>query len=362
MQQAAEPKRKRVAFLIEHQFEDAEFQVPYAALKEANAEVVVLGSRMNDEYVGRRGQKRVKPDATTTEVRAEDFDALVIPGGQAPDQIRSYDQAVRLVMNAMAQGKIVAAICHGPQVLIEADQLQGRRTTGFHSIRTDLRNAGATYVDEAVVVDDNLITSRRPGDMALFTLTLLSTLGLLKDDQSPLDAAGDRNALWQMAKHWGGSTRGDIVDVLNTALIGERYTLAAFSRYVHKTNYVQAKAVFQDVIATKGAHVQLLEARLKDLGETVIWQTVSSDALATLQSWLLSQDDVSILRRALGDIQTGATDAARFAARLTDPATTDLMIQIAKNLSRHEERLGDLYRAHQGADVKPPMPTTVTGL
>ena len=104
------------------------------------------------------------------------------PGGHAPDHIRVNDQAVRLVINAMAQGKLIAAVCHGPQVLVEADQLRDKQATGFRSIRKDMQNAGATYIDEPVVVDGNLITSRRPGEgLPMFTTMILSRLGLPMD-------------------------------------------------------------------------------------------------------------------------------------------------------------------------------------
>ncbi len=163
---------KRVALLIESHVEDAEFLVPYTALKEAGAEVTVLGSRMNEKYAGKQGKLTREADATTTDARPEDFDAVIIPGGMAPDRMRTNMKTVRFVERAVELGKLVAAVCHGPQVLIEADLLKGKRATGFRAIRKDMQNAGANYEDAPVVTDGNLITSRRPGDLPVFTTAI----------------------------------------------------------------------------------------------------------------------------------------------------------------------------------------------
>ncbi|MFE4105555.1 DJ-1/PfpI/YhbO family deglycase/protease [Almyronema epifaneia] len=350
---------KRVAILIENQFEDAEFQVPYTALKQAGVETVVLGSRMNDEYTGKRGQVTLRPNATATEVRSEDFDAILIPGGGAPDQIRLNPNAVRLVMNAIAQDKIVAAVCHGPQVLIEADQLQGKQATGYRSIRKDMQNAGATYIDEPVVVDGNLITARQPGDLPLFTTMLLSALRLDLSGEALPELGGQNDSWWQLAEKWGGSSRQDIVNALNAATVGERYTLSAFEKYLEKVSDTELRVILQAVMTTKRQHLALLEQRLSAFDEKVTWQAVGSEAFATLQNWLQASDNMAITRRALGDIQTGVVDALHLAAQLTDPTTVEIFSQIEDNLSRHEQRFADFYRARAGAQVQPPSPTTV---
>lgn len=118
---------KRVAILIENGVEDAEFQVPYKGLQMAGTDVVVLGSRMNEKYTGKQGKVSIQPDGTTTEAMASEFDAVVIPGGMAPDRMRINPNTVRFVQEAMEQGKLVAAVCHGPQVLIEGDLLKENR-------------------------------------------------------------------------------------------------------------------------------------------------------------------------------------------------------------------------------------------
>lgn len=352
--------RKRVAILIENQFEDSEFQIPYTALQQANATITVVGSRMNDEYNGKRGTVSIQPDATATEVRSEDFDAIIIPGGSAPDRMRRNQNMVRLVIDAMAQQKLIAAVCHGPQLLIEADQLRGKRATGFISIRKDMQNAGASYLDDSVVVDENLITSRRPGDLPLFTTMVLVQLGLSVEDVI-LPDAGDRSyEWWQLGEQWGGSSRQDILNALNTAILGERYTISAFQQYSERSTDVEAKVVLSEAIATKQHNMQLLEQRLAAFGEQVTWQTLGSEAFATLQNWLQANDNnLAILRRALGDIQTGLIDAAHFSGQITDPFTAEVFDQIHENLSRLEQRLGDLYRARAGERVQPPMPTTI---
>ena len=350
---------KRVAILLEDKFEDSEFQIPYTALKGAGVTVTILGARMNDEYQGKRGEVLAKPDATATEVRSEDFDAIVIPGGMAPDRIRANPNAVRLVMDAMAQNKIVAAVCHGTQVLIEADQLRGKQATGYQSIRKDMQNAGATYINEPVVVQGNLITSRRPSDLPVFTTTLLTRLGLSLAPTEMPDITDQTYEWWKLGEAWGGSTRLDIVNAINTALTGEHYTLKAFEQYVERASDQELKVVLAEVRKTKHQHVQLLEQRLAAFNEQPSWQTIGSEAYATLQGWLQSnEDEMAILRRAIGDVQTGVVDAYRLCTQLTDPITVEIMEQIESNLARHEERLGDLYRARMGSAVQPPMPTT----
>lgn len=347
-----------VGILIESNFEDSEFKIPYTALKQTNAKVVVLGSRMNEEYKGKRGKVSIKPDATATEVRAEDFDAIIIPGGAAPDKIRANPNAVRLVMNAMALNKIVAAVCHGPQVLIEADQLRGRQATGFRAIRKDMQNAGANYVNEPVVVDGNLITARQPGDLPIFTTVILTYLGLTIED-TPLPELSDTDfEWWKLAEAWGGSSRNEIIDALNTSVTGENYTLKVFQKYREKVSDPELQVLLQEICTAKENHIEILKKRFAAFDQEVTWQEFGSEAFANLQSWLQSSDDMNILRRALGDIQTGVLDSYHLCGQISDPQTVNILMQIEDNLAQYEERLGDLYRARQGVDVQPPIPTT----
>lgn len=130
--------------------------------------------------------RTIRPDLTIADARAEDFDALILPGGvRNPDQLRADEQAISLIQRFADAGKPVAAICHGPWLLIEADLLRGRRATSWPSIRTDLRNAGAVVVDEAAVADGNIVTSRNPADVEPFTEALIRLI-----EQAPQQAPG----------------------------------------------------------------------------------------------------------------------------------------------------------------------------
>jgi protease I len=351
-------RTKKVAILIEKNFEDSEFTIPYNALKASGAEVTVLGSRMNETYAGKQGKASIKPDGTTTEARAEDFDAVIIPGGMAPDTMRTNMKTVRFVQDAVGQGKLVAAICHGPQVLIEGDLLKGRRATGFRAIRKDMQNAGANYSDEPVVVDGQLLTSRRPSDLPIFTTSILSRLGLtIGDTMLPVESSSDAR-WWKLAEEWGGSSKGEIVDALNTAIRGERYATTAFEHYAEKVADAELRAAFKEISETKLAHIQQLEARLGELGEKESFQAAGSGAWATLKSWLQSNDDLAVLRRALGDLQTGVVDTNNLLNSLTDPATAAIFDRMEEEIAKHETRVAELYHARMGTQADAAEPTT----
>ncbi len=350
--------KKKVAILIENGVEDAEFQVPYNGLKQAGIEVVVLGSRMNEKYKGKQGKVSQQPDGTTTEAIASQFDAVVIPGGMAPDQMRRNPNTVRFVQEAMQQGKIVAAVCHGPQVLIEGDLLKGKQATGFSAIRKDMINAGAEYQDEPLVVDGNLITSRQPGDLGIFTTAILSRLGYGGKDAA-LPQENDTSAeWWKIADAWGGSTKGDIVKGVNTALAGERYSLEALEKYAEKESNAQVSSVFQEMIANKQRHIQKLETYLDMLGEKPSLAANIANQYAKVKTALTGSDDIYQLRSALGDVQTGIGDIGNLCAMLTDPVATALFTEIYNDLLKSEQKLVNLYQTLVGADVKPAKPTT----
>ena len=162
-------------------FEQDELFKPREALLDEGVEVTLASLSREPIQGEKHGEKgaSITPDALVSEVRADDYDALVIPGGVAnPDRMRSEPAAVRLVRDFMIANKPVAAICHGPWLLAEAEAVDGRTLTAWPSIRTDLRHAGATVVDKEVVVDGNLITSRKPEDLAAFNRELLGKLGV----------------------------------------------------------------------------------------------------------------------------------------------------------------------------------------
>ena len=167
---------KRVALLVEDEFEDRELTGPLEALRNAGATVTIVGPVLGHEYRGKRGEAVVKAEMAAGTANMEQFDALVIPGGHAPDKMRMRHAMVDLAREAMESGKPVAAICHGPQVLISANALRGRTLTCWPSIAIDVKNAGGLYVDKPVVEDRNLITSRKPDDVPMFSEAIIKAL------------------------------------------------------------------------------------------------------------------------------------------------------------------------------------------
>ena len=168
-----------VLIMATDRFEESELFGPREILLGAGAKVV-LASPEAREIMGTvhdEPGKRITPDLTIGEVRADDYHALLLPGGVSnPDQLRAKPEAIALIRAFADAGKPVAAICHAPWLLVEADVLRGKRATSWPSIRTDLRNAGAEVVDEAAVTDGNIITSRNPDDVAAFTAALIAAI------------------------------------------------------------------------------------------------------------------------------------------------------------------------------------------
>lgn len=168
-----------VLVMATNRFEESELYGPREILLGKGARVT-LASPTRDEIMATvhdEPGRRILPDLTIEEVEPGDYDALLLPGGVGnPDQLRMNERAVGLIRRFADAGKPVAAICHGPWLLVEADLLRGRRATAWPSIRTDLRNAGARVVDEAAVTDGNIITSRRPDDVPAFTAALIAAI------------------------------------------------------------------------------------------------------------------------------------------------------------------------------------------
>jgi protease I len=158
---------KRIAILVDNIYQEMEVWYPLYRFREAGAEVVTIGAKAGETYTSKLGYP-VKAGKAYDEVRASDFDGVVVPGGYAPDHIRRHEAAIRFVREINSQGKLVASICHGPWVLCSAGVLRGRRATCFSAIKDDVVNAGAKYEDAEVVVDDNLVTSRKPDDLPAF--------------------------------------------------------------------------------------------------------------------------------------------------------------------------------------------------
>ncbi|MEK8128180.1 type 1 glutamine amidotransferase domain-containing protein [Paenibacillus filicis] len=168
---------KKVAFLLAAQFEDSEMQKPYEAIKAAGHEAVIIGLKKGEELTGKQKQATYRTDASIDEVQADQFDAAVIPGGSSPEGLRLNNGIQQFVQHLNKQDKPISAICHGPQILISAGIVQGRTVTSFPALQDDLTNAGATFIDQEVVVDGNLITSRMPSDEPAFIRETLNKLG-----------------------------------------------------------------------------------------------------------------------------------------------------------------------------------------
>jgi protease I len=167
---------KRVALLIEEGFAAREVTEPMRVLAEEGANVVPIAPSTKAPYRDKTGTTTVAAEVTAGSARMNDFDAIIVPGGHAPDRMRMRHAMVDLVTDAMTAGKPVAAICHGPQVLITANVLRGRTLTCWPSIAVDVTNAGGRYVDRPVVRDGNLITSRKGDDLPMFLDTLIEAL------------------------------------------------------------------------------------------------------------------------------------------------------------------------------------------
>ncbi|WP_437518019.1 type 1 glutamine amidotransferase domain-containing protein [Sorangium sp. So ce1099] len=166
----------RVVFLVDEMFEDSEFQVPYDRVRRAGHEASIVGLAAGKQLAGKGGKVTITTERAAEDVSDDDVDAVVIPGGYSPDHVRTSVAAVGLVRNAFTQGKPVAAICHAGWMLAEADIADGRTLTSWPSIKTDLLNAGARWVDREVVEDGNLITSRKPDDLPAFCDALLGQI------------------------------------------------------------------------------------------------------------------------------------------------------------------------------------------
>jgi len=165
---------KHFILLVEEMFNDQEFWYPYYRLQEAGAKVTVVGSGSAESYTGKAGTK-IDVNTAADQISLDNLDGVVIPGGYAPDIMRRYPAMLHLVKRLYEKGKIVAAICHAGWVLVSAGIVSNRSVTSFFSIKDDMVNAGARWVDEEVVVDGNLITSRTPTDLPAFMRAVIKT-------------------------------------------------------------------------------------------------------------------------------------------------------------------------------------------
>jgi protease I len=166
----------KIAAILEDMFEDVEFTKPVEKFKKSGHEVTVVGIKAGKTLTGKKNETKVKVDESLKKVSPDDFDALLIPGGYSPDKLRTHKEAVDFVRSFMDKNKPVFSICHGPQLLITAQVLEGRKITGWKSIIQDIKNAGAEFIDQEVVVDGNLVSSRNPWDIPAFVRESLKKL------------------------------------------------------------------------------------------------------------------------------------------------------------------------------------------
>ncbi|MEF3354440.1 type 1 glutamine amidotransferase [Paenibacillus sp. GYB006] len=166
----------KIAFLLADQFEDSEMKVPYDEVKKAGHEVVIVGLEAGKTVKGKQEKAEYKVDKAIADVKASDFDGVVIPGGSSPEALRGNKDILNFVKEVNQSKKPIAAICHGPQILASAELLSGRTITSYPPLKDDMVNAGSTFVDEEVVVDGNFITSRTPEDEPAFVREILKAI------------------------------------------------------------------------------------------------------------------------------------------------------------------------------------------
>lgn len=176
-----------IACLLDSGFEDSEFRKPYDAFTQAGHQVTVIGLEPGRELAGYRGKETARTEKGIEDVRPDDFDALFIPGGYSPDHLRLNPKVVHFTKAFTDAARPVFAVCHGPQLVITARAWKGRRMTAWPTIQDDLRQLGADVVDEEVVVDGNLVTSRKPDDLDAFARESLRLL-----ERQPAGARGPR--------------------------------------------------------------------------------------------------------------------------------------------------------------------------
>ena len=244
---------KRAIVLAEDLYQDLELWYPLLRLRGTGMEVQVVGTGSASAYTGKHGYP-VKVDATADEVKAKDIDAVVIPGGYAPDRLRRYPAVLKLVRETFEQGKVVAAICHGGWVLVSAGILKSRKVTSFFAIKDDMVNAGATWVDEEMVQDGNLITSRTPDDLPAFTNAIIVALG-------GIEASGLERV----------SEKTSAVEALRIAIQAEEAAHNFYTLAVEKTEDPEAKNIFHRMAQDEERHRTMVQDEYSRLTMNPEW-------------------------------------------------------------------------------------------
>jgi protease I len=178
-----------IAILLGPDFEDSEYEIPVKALRGAGHAVTIVGVKAGEKLRGKKGESTAVVDIAAGDAEVSDFSAVIIPGGYSPDQLRTDANVIDFLERAARTNTLVAAICHGPSLLIEAELCRGLRVTSWPSIRKDLVNAGAHWEDESVVRDGNFVTSRKPSDLREFSETVLSHLSMSSERSTSLTSS-----------------------------------------------------------------------------------------------------------------------------------------------------------------------------
>lgn len=185
----------QIACVLGQGFEDSEFRVPYDRLKSEGYRVDIIGVKAGEELKGYKGKEKIKAELGIDQVKSDDYDALLIPGGQSPDHLRADRRMVEFVKAFDSAGKLIAAVCHGPQLLMAARLVKGRTLTAWQTIQADLEQMGARVKDEPVVQDRNWVTSRKPEDLQAFSAAVVERL------EGDADASRPRSGAHAPATH-----------------------------------------------------------------------------------------------------------------------------------------------------------------
>jgi protease I len=248
---------KRAVVLAENLYEDLELWYPLLRLRGTGMSVHVVGTGTASTYTSKTGYP-VQVDTTADQVSAKDVDAVIVPGGYAPDRLRRYPAVLQLVRDAFNGGKVVAAICHAGWVLASAGILRGRKVTSVAAIRDDMVNAGAKWVDQEVVQDGNLITSRKPDDLPAFTDAIIAALGGV--EAAGLDKVTEKTSA---------------AEALRMAVQAEEAAFRFYSMATQRVKDAEAKNVFSSLAKEEERHRKIVQDEYQRLTVNPDWDRYS---------------------------------------------------------------------------------------
>lgn len=248
---------KRAVILAEDLYQDLELWYPLLRLRGVGMDVQVIGTGSASTYTSKYGYP-VEVDTTADKIEAKDIDAVVIPGGYAPDRLRRYPAVLKLVREAFEQGKVVAAICHAGWVLISAGIVKGRKVTSFSAIKDDMVNAGGHWIDQEVVQDGTLITSRQPSDLPAFTDAIIATLGGI-----------EAGRLEKVTEKTGP------LEALRMAIQAEEAAYNFYTMAAQKTKDAEAKNIFHSLAQEEQRHRAIVQDEYNRLTMNPDWDRYS---------------------------------------------------------------------------------------